>query len=147
MRPDPSRVLTGIAMAMLTQLPPDIRTPFGQSLSQMGGMLNLVLATEIERIVDRLNVENLAIAPILADAAAIVDGGLAQRLNDAAGAERPPDLRLSTLQAINDRLRGLLLEVHVAVEQRASPEAQALDARIWDELRESTRRRHVEAPR
>ena len=147
MRPEPSRVLAGVTMALAVQLPPDIRTPFGQALAQMAGGLTYMLAVEMERIIDRLNVENHAIAAILRDSATLVPTDLATRIGSAAGAENPADLKLSTLQSINDRLRALLLETHVAVERGGTPEANAMDARIWDELRESTRRRHIEVPR
>ena len=71
MRPNPSRVLGGVTMALAVQLPPDIRTAFGQALAQMAGGLTYMLSVEMERIVDRLNVENHAIAEILNDATAL----------------------------------------------------------------------------
>jgi hypothetical protein len=82
----------------------------------------------------------------LAGAAGVVsDAGLAERARAAATDSTPPDLRVSTLQGINDRLRAILVEVHAAIEDTPGEEARAMEERIWDELRDSTRRRHVEA--
>ena len=147
MRPDPDKVLMGVAMAVMAELPPEIRTPFGQSKAQMGGMLLLVLAQESDRLVDRLNKENEAVAAILFDAARLLSQELAMRVKEAIRGRVPPDLRVSTLVGINDRLRGLLIDVHAVVEGLTSPEAAIINARIWAELVESTRRRHVEVPR
>jgi len=52
---------------------------------------------------------------------------------------------VSTLQGINDRLRAILVDVHAAIEETPGEGARAMEERIWEELRESTRRRHVEA--
>ena len=146
MRPDAGRVLNGVAVALMTRVAPEIRTPFGQQLAGLSAVLLRVVATEFDRIADRLSVENAAVAAILSDAAAVLpDASLAVRTRDAANAATPPDLRVSTLQAINDRLRAILVEVHAAIEETPGEEARAMEERIWEELRESARRRHVEA--
>jgi len=146
MRPDAGRVLNGVAVALMTKVAPEIRTPFGQQLAGLSAVLLRVVATEFDRMADRLSVENGAVAAILSDAAAVLpDASLAVRAREAADAATAPDLRVSTLQAINDRLRAILVEVHAAIEETPGEEARAMEERIWEELRESTRRRHVEA--
>ncbi|HMS58605.1 MAG TPA: hypothetical protein PKA49_07090 [Tepidiformaceae bacterium] len=146
MRPDAGRVLNGVAVALMTRVAPEIRTPFGQQLAGLSAVLLRVVATEFDRIADRLSVENAAVAAILSDAAAVLpDASLNVRAREAANAATPPDLRVSTLQAINDRLRAILVDVHAAIEETPGEEARAMEERIWEELRESTRRRHVEA--
>jgi hypothetical protein len=47
------------------------------------------------------------------------------------------------LQASNDRLRALLIDVHATVETREGNGFERLNERIWRELQESTRRRHL----
>ena len=146
MRPDAGRVLNGVAVALMTRVAPEIRTPFGQQLAGLSAVLLRVVATEFDRIADRLSVENAAVAAILSDAAAVLpDASLNVRAREAANAATLPDLRVSTLQAINDRLRAILVDVHAAIEETPGEEARAMEERIWEELRESTRRRHVEA--
>ncbi|MBI2765177.1 MAG: hypothetical protein HYX53_04605 [Chloroflexi bacterium] len=146
MTPEAPKVLNGMASALLVKLMPEVRTPFGQSVAGMAGMLAFVLAQESDRAVDRLHRENEAVAAILRDAAAILpDEALSDRAREAAGTRTPPDLRVSTMQAINDRLRAVFIEVHAAIEDTPGDDARALEERIWEEIRESTRRRHLEA--
>jgi hypothetical protein len=147
MRPDPARVLMGVATNLLVNLTPEVRTPFGQSVAGMAGMLAIVLAQEVDRLADRLHRETEVVAAILADALPLLDAALATRVQAAVDGRVAPDLRVSSLQVANDRVRAALIDVHAAVEAIDSPEARAMDTRIWDELRESTRRRHVEVPR
>jgi hypothetical protein len=137
----------GVATNLLVNLTPEVRTPFGQSVAGMAGMLAIVLAQEVDRLADRLHRETEVVAGILADALPLLDAPLAPRVQAAIDGRVAPDLRVSSLQVANDRVRAALIDVHAAVEAIDSPEARAMDARIWDELRESTRRRHVEVPR
>jgi hypothetical protein len=83
------------------------------------------------------------VAAILEAAMPLLEPALAARVAEALYDRSPADLRISTLLAINDRLRTLLIDVHAAIEELDSPEARAMDERIWEELKESTRRRHV----
>lgn len=145
MRPDPPIVLRGIAMAMLADLPPDIRTPFGQSTAGIAGTLSLIVAEEFDRMADRLAAENEAVAAILREATELVPG-LAGRIKEALERVTPSNLRVSSFQAVNDRLWGLLIEVHAALEEVRTTEAEALLERIWAELEASTRRREVQLP-
>ena len=148
MRPDPPVVLQGIAVSMFTQVVPDVRTAFGQSLAGTVGMLNLILAQEFDRAADRLVKENVVLVDLLEDAARVVgDDSLGQRVAGCRKELSPDGFLVSTLQAANDRLRAVLIDVHAAVEATEGEAAEAMNERIWDELRESTRRRHTEVPR
>jgi hypothetical protein len=146
MRPDPARVLVGVATNLMTLIP-DVRTPFGQSLAGMAATLAYDLAQEVDRLADRLFNETEAIAELLREALPLLDDAMAHRIHHVIDGRGAPDLRVSSLQAANDRLRAALIEVHAAVEAMDSPEARVMDARLWDELRESTRRRHIEVLR
>lgn len=53
------------------------------------------------------------------------------------------DLRVSALEAVNDRLRGDLIDLHVAVEGRQGDDARALERDIWAELARSVERRRT----
>lgn len=148
MRPDPDRVLRGVAMTLIGQVAPEVRTAFGQTNVSIAGSLALYLSFEVDRYADRLLVENRAIAELAAAGMAVVaEDGLRERLASAARELETPDIRVSTLLAANDRLRALLIDLHTAVEGTAGDAARALEERIWEELRESTRRRHVELGR
>ena len=81
--------------------------------------------------------ENRALRALLADA-----GERAGR-NAWLASGSDDDLRISALSADNARLRAALIELHEAVEGDEAPEARALEARIWEELRLSTERRRL----
>jgi hypothetical protein len=144
MRPDPSRVLSGVATTLSTHLILEAKTPFGAYLAGVAAGLTGTVAVEIERIADRLYRENRALVELLADAAPLVDEDIRSRIRTVVAEEaEPPNILVSTLVAANDRLRFLLIEVHEAIESQSTDDARFMDTRIWDELRESTRRRHI----
>jgi hypothetical protein len=137
-------VLYTIAGALVSQVAPQVATPFGQQTAGLSAMMATILAQEFDRAASRLVDENAAIVATFASAATMaLPGALAEKLAAAVDAPPAADFRVSALQARNDSLRGLLVELHVAVETIDSTEARVIDARIWDELRESTRRRHL----
>jgi hypothetical protein len=138
--------LQAVAQALLTDLPGEIRSPFGKFLAGVSGSLALVLTQELDRLVDRLVTENEATAVILSGACPLLSPDLADRVRFTVRDRTPRDLKISTVQAINDSLRALLIEVHAQVERQDSAEAQAMNGRIWAELAESVRRRTVELP-
>lgn len=148
MKPDVPRVLQGIGQTLMTSILPEVRTPIGQQAVGHAAYLLTMIAVEFDRAAARLVEENAAILSILARAqSAIEDPGLQDRITRELGEIPGNDLHVSALQAENDRLRALFIDVHVAVESMTGAEAEALDRLIWDEIRESTRRRHFDLMR
>jgi len=137
-------VLFGIAGALVTQIMPEIRTPIaGQTISLSAALLSMV-AQEFDRAASRQVDENRAIRALLADAHDILgDEALRGRIKAETADPVEHDLHVSALQVVNDRLRSLLIDVHSAIEATPGNAAANLNDRIWDELRESTRRRHL----
>ncbi len=87
--------------------------------------------------------ENDALRTLFRDAAATVEApGLAGRLGEAA-ASRDESVRISSLDAANDALRALLIELHAELEERDDAASRALCERIWSELVRSTERRRL----
>lgn len=144
MRPDVPRVLNGVAVTLATEVLAEAQTPHGQQTVGLASALLMMAAQEFDRAAARLVEENAAVLAIFARAkAALEDYGLQERIERELGELPGQDLRVSALQAENDRLRALLIDVHATVEQMTGAEAEALDRLIWDELQESTRRRHL----
>ncbi len=143
MRPDPGRVLMGLTSKLALTVAADCRTPFGQTTAGHAAALTMVLAQEVDRLPERLYRETEAVSAILEDALPLLDRTLAARVRETLANRTSPDLRISSLQAANDAVRAVLVDVHAAVEALDSAAARAMNERIWDELRESTRRRHV----
>lgn len=147
MKPEPQKVLFAMAGA-LAMLAPEVGTAFGQQTSGLSAALSMVLAQEWDRAASRLVDENVAVTGLLERArTAITDEFLHARINDVVDRIPATDLRVSALQLENDELRRLLTEVHAAVDGVEDAEAELLNRLIWDELRESTRRRHLAAVR
>ncbi len=141
MRPDPGRVLQGVAVNLLTNVMQEIRTPFGQQTVGIAGSLAMMAGEEFDRAADRLVTENRIVRALLAEGLALVDGRTAPAVNAAIATPAAPDFRVSSLLAENDRLREGLIALQAALEHLPSPGARSLDERIWAELIESTRRR------
>ena len=143
MRPDPATVLGAVAGAVAAQVP-TTATPFGQQTLGIAAGLSMMLAQDIDRAPARLVEEHRATAAILRDAIPqLGDAELAARIEDALAHDILADLHISALQAADDSVRALLVEVHAAVEAMPGDTAAALNERIWEELKESTRRRHL----
>lgn len=146
MRPDATRVLYTVAGALAAQVAPQVATPFGQQTAGLSAMMATILAQEFDRAAARLVEENAAIVALFSSAtAAGLDSTLATQIAAAVSDVRPVDFHVSALQARNDELRGLLVALHAAVEESDTPAGRALNDAIWDELKESTRRRHIVA--
>lgn len=142
MNPPVPRVLQGVAANLLTEVMREIQTPFGQQLVGIAAMLNLMAAEEFERAADRLVEENRKVRQLLADGLALLGEAAPHAIREALEAPPAASLRISDLQRENDTLRAGLIELHAAVEAVPGDPARDLDSRIWDELVESTRRRH-----
>lgn len=105
------------------------------------GTLLLFASQEWDSAAERLSQENDALRALFAEGApAFADAPLGGKLA-AAGAESDESLRVSALQAANNTLRGLLIELHAAVEERDDADARVLEEKIWRELVASTDRR------
>lgn len=147
MKPEPQKVLFAMAGA-LGMLAPEVGTAFGQQTSGLSAALSMVLAQEWDRAASRLVEENVAVTGLLERARLVIrDEVLHARINEVVDRIPATDLRVSALQTENDDLRRLLADVHAEVDGSAGDEPELLNRLIWDELRESTRRRHLAAVR
>lgn len=131
MTPTVPIVLNGLARTLLMDLAPQVTAAYAGQTLQLSGALAMMIAQEFERAAARLVEENAAIEVLLAD------GG-----EPAAAWDR--SLLVSALQARNRELRAALIQLHAAVETRTDPASRDLEARIWGELVESTRRRQLD---
>jgi hypothetical protein len=143
MRPDPPKVLSGVAMTLLTQVMPEVQSPFGAQTVSLAGGLTMMVAEEFDRAAARLVEENAVVLALLQRARGVFhDAAIEEKLESVMGDLPGADLRVSALQAENDRLRGVLIDVHAAAENEPGKDGATLCELIWDELKQSTRRRH-----
>lgn len=140
MTPTVPIVLNGLARTLLMDLAPHVSAAYAGQTLQLSGMLAMMIAQEFERAAARLAEENAAVEALLAEAAAAVGDAELARL----AAAREPSLLVSALQARNRDLRAALTRLHAHVETLDTPAARDLEAHIWAELAESTRRRALD---
>ncbi len=143
MRPQVGRVLQETLVNLATDVLPTIQPAFRQGALGTQLMLLATVAEEFERAAARRVEENQALRVIFASAQALpLDPDLGVRLAEASLRE-DPDLRVTVLDAANDELRALLIELHAAVEALDGPVAQEIEEAIWQELALSTERRKI----
>ena len=146
MRPDPPKVLFALAGTLGMQVLPQVATPFAQQSVSLTAVLAVILAQEWDRAASRLIEENAAVVELLSRARGLVgDVELKARLDIAVSAPPTTDFHVSALQAQNDDLRRLLVELHALVDSMPGEAAARFSEAIWEELKESTRRRHLMA--
>ena len=138
MRPPVGPVAARLATKLSQDIAPKLEGFNAGNAAMMGAMLQMI-SEEWDRAASRLVEENVAIRAILRRAADVL--GDATLREAAAGDDK--DLRISSLDAANDRLRRQLTDVHARVEERQGAEARALETAIWDELRASVARRRI----
>lgn len=137
-------VLNGLARTMMMELLPQAAHPYAGQTLQLGAALAMMCAQEFDRAAARLAEENAALEALFAEAGAVVtDSALGAAMGEAVG--RPAtSLHVSALHERNRALRAVLVRLHAHVDGLDSEAARALDSRIWAELAESTRRRHLD---
>lgn len=122
MNPPVPAVLAELAGLLIKNAAPDVPAPERASDLSLSALLLGVTAEIWDRQAHILVEENRAVRAVLGEAG-----------EDA-------DLRLSVLQAENDRLRAALIDAHVAAE--VAGDAARQDA-IWAELAAATERRRL----
>lgn len=144
MRPEPPQVMLGMAGVLGAQVAPELQTPFGlQTVGSVAGILAMI-AQDYDRAAARLVEENDAIVGLLMRATrALPMTDLRRQVLSELGRPANQDLHVSKLLVENDRLRRILIDVHAALELLPDEDAEQMNEEIWEELRESTRRRHL----
>ncbi|MBL8649508.1 MAG: hypothetical protein JNL35_03800 [Sphingopyxis sp.] len=130
MKPSIPAAATDLAERLRAEIVPEL-TGFRANNVAMGSAMIDMIAEEFDRAAARLFEENEAVRALLRR------GGLA------ADAPTKPDLRVSALEAENDRLRAALIDLQAALETRDDDDARALDADVWRELTRSVERRRI----
>lgn len=138
MRPAVAPVAAFLATRMSQEIAPKLEGFSAGNAGMIGAMLQM-MSEEWDRAASRLVAENAAVRALLQRAGEVL--GDASFGTAAVGDDS--DLRISSLDADNDRLRRVLTEAHARAEERDGADARALEAAIWDELRASVARRRI----
>ncbi len=128
-------LVTGQAIAL--------ETDYQRSSALLLGVLLLMAGEDIDRLVERLVEENRVLRELLGEGADLLGAGEAAADLRALAAEIDAGLRITVLQAANDRLRRGLIRLHAAVEDLDGGPARAFEDRLWLELARSVERRRL----
>jgi hypothetical protein len=143
MKPEVDVVLRSMMTKLLLEVAPAVGDAYVRSNVEAMGALLAAAAEEFDRAAEVRVAENRSMREILRAATKHVpEGDLRSRLAVAAE-EREASLRVTDLNAANDRLRALLIEIQTLVEGSDEEWARRIDRAIWDELRASARRRAI----
>lgn len=137
MRPEFDTVINSAVGTFMAEVLPHVGVDYAASNAGVICLMLLMAGEEYDRAADVRYRENNEMRALFADAAdAITDNELAERLRDAA-ASSDESLRISALNAANDDLRRLLIDLHACVEEEEGDGARKIDRGIWDFLRRS----------
>ncbi len=143
MKPEVDVVLRSMMTKLLLEVAPAVGDAYVRSNVEAMGALLAAAAEEFDRAAEVRVAENRSMREILRAATEHVpEGDFRSRLTVAAE-EREASLRIGDLNAVNDRLRALLIELQTLVEGSDEEWARRIDRAIWAELRASARRRAI----
>jgi hypothetical protein len=140
-KPGVEKVLEVLAGSFMIEIAPHVAPSYRQSSVGVSAILLTMVREEWDRAAARRVEENAALRALFRDAAPVVSDTELRHALETAAAEREPDVRITTLDAANDRLRELLIALHAHVEDLGSADAKRIDDAIWKELAASTERR------
>lgn len=130
-------------MTLIGDVAPHVAPSYRQASVLSAGVLLTSVNEELDRIAERRITENEVLRALFRDAAPVVDADALRARLEAAGSAEEAGYRISQLDASNDALRGLLIELHACVEALEGDAARAIESRIWQELAASTERRRL----
>lgn len=135
--------LHGLDEFLRDEIAPAVSDPYVAPMARLSGMLLRICANSVDDAAELRVDENAAIRRILGEAGSLLGGPLSEQLL-AAAASTDPGLKISVLDAENNRLRRLLVEAQQALEDNRNDAAKQLDQKIWRLLEEIEAKR---APR
>lgn len=144
MRPNAVEALRGLQGALISDIAPEVQSPYGQETLMLAQMLLEMLINEVDDAADNLSRDNQTLRDLLDRAVAplrSVDSSLAEETAAALAEPTDPSLAVTALTARNQRLRGLLERLLVLCEDaadsaQASQDLMAVRADAYRHLRE-----------
>lgn len=142
-----NQVLMGLLPTLAGEIPAQLPAEsYAQGQLGIVAALLLLSAMEHDRAADTRIWENAELRRIFASAAESLPGIPCRDQLQEASAGVEPDFKMGTLNAANDALQRLLIELHVAVEEADTPGAKSVESEIWSFLRGSAERRDLQLP-
>lgn len=141
MKPETDQILNLSALKLMTELAPAMGAQYDQGMTQVVAALLIMSAQEYDRAADIRAAENTDIRALFAELVSVVGDADLHKELVAAAAERDDSLRVSALNAANEKLRRLLIRLQVHIE-----DAGGDTRRVWDVLKAMVARRTLVLP-
>ncbi len=143
MRPEVDQTLQLLAETVLGEIAPKLPDDYARRNAQIVGMLMAAALEQWDRAAEIRLEENRSIRALFRRAIPVVsDDALRTRLEDLASRRRS-SVRIGALNADNDALRSLLIELQEHLEGLDTTAARRIEAATWKELLASTERRKL----
>lgn len=143
MRPQLPQVLGGFLQSISEDIMPHIGTEYAQKEMEIILLSLMAAAEESDRGAEVRVRDNEDLRALFSRASKhLSDDTLKKRLSEAASTT-DESLRVSDLDAANDKLLALLIELHERVENTDDDRARSTEAEIWEFLGTSTQRRAI----
>ena len=123
--------LRGVLDTLDTRIAPALAEGFSGEVMRLAGLVLAITTNSLDNAAALRVAENDAMRSLFRGTADSVDDAVLAGQLRAAGAEAGSGLRISELDRDNDRLRGLLVDLHVRAEDQDSPAARTTESRIW----------------
>ncbi|HVZ68971.1 MAG TPA: hypothetical protein VG891_05875 [Rhizomicrobium sp.] len=141
MNPEIDQILNLSALKLMTDLAPAMGAQYDQGMTQVVAALLIMSAQEYDRAADVRAAENADMRVLFAELAPVVGDADLRRELEEASAGRDESLRVSALNAANERLRRLLIRLQVHIEDSGGD-----TRRIWEVLKAMAGRRTLVLP-
>lgn len=145
MRPEAGDLLMGGFGTLLMEIAPNLNATYATGSATLVGLLMYCASIEYERGADVRKRENDTFRAIFRAAAPHLDGDLAARVGEA-GSGADESLAISALNAANDALRRVLIDLHAHVEEVDAAWARDTERAILEALDASARMRAIALP-
>ncbi len=141
MRPQGDHILRTVAVTLASKYLPGLATEHERADFGLSILMVALVSEEFERAAHRRIEENKAFRNLFQEALPVVtDKVLKGRMEDAIK-KTEDDYHISALDQVNCDLQEVLIDLHAHVETLEGADARKIEAAIWNELEDWTRRR------
>jgi hypothetical protein len=147
MKPEVTTVMGGYVGTLFGSILPHLNSEYSMGDTGLMAMSFMMMAQEFDRAADIRLQENEDMRALFAHAADVVDNEKLSAALRAAGSGADTSLRIHALNAGNDELKAVLIELHAYVEASDAHWAPELEMRIWSVICAGAERRKLDFPK
>lgn len=143
MKPEVDQVLRVVTAKLLGEVAPAVGDAYVQGQVEAIAALIAAAADEYDRAAHVRVEENRRLRKLFADTAPLVSDPALRATLSVAAETIETSFRIADLNALNDRLRALLIDLHAFVESCGEEWASRANRAIWAELRTAAAARAI----